>query len=392
VRIALRGSWIALVAIAALLASVAAAQGSVLTRGPYLQSTTRDSAIVVWQTQTAGDSVVEYGEAGYTQVVSSTTPATTHVVSLTGLSAGATYQYRIGTGHTLLHTSTLTTAPDPGGAFDFVMVGDSGAGVLGTPYQALLDVAAQMDALDPDFVLHLGDVIYPDGQAEGYQPYFFNPYRNLLDSAPIFPSLGNHDYHTANAQPYLDVFYLPANNPAGTERYYSFDWGDAHFVALDSNRLYPIAAVTDTVMLNWLAADLAATTAEWKFVYFHHAPYSSGLHGYEPVIVAMRTIMAPLFEQYDVDMVFAGHDHIYERSKPQNGVIYIVSGGGGASTYPVVPQEFSAYAERVHHTVKVRIDGCILSLRAIKSDGAAIDQIALTKCTNHVYLPLILKR
>ncbi|HET7088331.1 MAG TPA: fibronectin type III domain-containing protein, partial [Anaerolineae bacterium] len=113
VSLATRRSWIALLVIAALLAPAVAAQGPLLTRGPYLQSTTRDSTIVVWQTGTAGDSVVEYGEMGYTRVVSSTAPATTHVVSLTGLSAGTTYQYRIGTGNTLLYTSTLATAPDP---------------------------------------------------------------------------------------------------------------------------------------------------------------------------------------------------------------------------------------------------------------------------------------
>jgi hypothetical protein len=381
-----------LLALAALLAPAVAAQGPLLTRGPYLQSTTRDSTIVVWQTETASDSVVEYGETGYTQVVSSTAQVTTHVVSLTGLSAGTTYQYRIGSGSTLLYTSTITTAPDPGGAFDFVMVGDSGQGANGIPTQELLDVAAQMDALDPDFVLHLGDVIYPEGGAENYQPYFFNPYQNLLDSAPIFPSLGNHDYLTSDAQPYLDVFYLPANNPAGTERYYSFDWSDAHFVALDSNRLYPIAAVTDTAMLDWLATDLASSTAAWKFVYFHHAPYSSGPHGWaDPYVEPMRTTLVPVFEQYDVDMVFAGHDHDYERTKPINGVIYIVSGGGGANTYPVFPRPFSAYAESVHHTVQVQIDGCILSLRAIDKDSVVIDQIAMAKCSNRLYLPILLK-
>jgi len=378
------GNWrvgIGLLAIAALLAPAVAAQGPLLTRGPYLQSTTRDSTIVVWQTGTAGDSVVEYGETGYTRVVSSTAPVTTHVVSIAGLSAGTTYQYRIGTGNTLLYTSTFATAPDPGGAFDFVMVGDSGTG---SPEQYA--VAARMVALNPDFVLHTGDVIYPRGQASGYQPYFFDPYEELLDGAPIFPTLGNHDYGTSNAQPYLDVFYLPSGS-SSTERYYSFDWGDAHFVALDTNQSY----TTTSPMHQWLVSDLAAATQTWKFVYFHHAMYSSGPHGiFDSYVAQIRAALAPVFEQYDVDMVFAGHDHDYERTKPINGVIYIVSGGGGANTYPVFQQPFSAYAERVHHTVQVQIDGCILSLRAINKDGAVIDQIALTKC--NVYLPLILKQ
>jgi len=376
----------------ALAAQVVTAQGPSLTRGPYLQSTTRDSTLIVWQTSLAGDSVVEYGQTGYTQTVSDTTPVATHVITLTGLSAGTTYQYRIKTGETILYTTTLATAPNPGSAFDFVMIGDSG--FTDPPNQAQLDVAAQMLALNPDFVLHLGDVIYPSGQASGYDPRFFMPYRDLLDQAPLFPSLGNHDYGTASGGPYLDVFYLPTNNPLGTERYYSFEWGNAHFVALDLNQAYG----PGSAMYDWLVSDLSAVTAPWKFVFFHQAIYSSGPHGFELAIRAMRDALAPVFEQQGVDVVFAGHDHDYERSTPRDdygpasrGVIYIVSGGGGADVYPVFPQPFSAFAASVHHTVQARIEGCILSLRAIDTSGIVFDQIALAKCPSNLYLPIILK-
>ncbi|HJW83145.1 MAG TPA: fibronectin type III domain-containing protein, partial [Anaerolineae bacterium] len=175
--------------------SLVEAQGPKLTRGPYLQSTTRDSVIVVWQTDLAGGSIVEYGETGYTEVISDTAPVATHALRVTGLAAGTTYMYRVSTGGAVLHEATLATAPDPGGAFDFTVIGDSGTGS-----RAQGDVAAQMLALDPDFILHTGDVIYPDGQAAGYDPRFFTPYRDLLDGRPVFPSLGNHDYRTAGAQ------------------------------------------------------------------------------------------------------------------------------------------------------------------------------------------------
>ena len=110
------------------------------------------------------------------------------------------------------------------------MIGDSGTGST-----AQYAVADRMVALDPQFVLHTGDVVYPDGQADGYDPFFFQPYQALARRAPIFPTLGNHDYSSRAGQPYLDAFYLPHNNPANTERYYSFDWGNAHFTALDFN-------------------------------------------------------------------------------------------------------------------------------------------------------------
>ncbi len=254
----------------------------------------------------------------------------------------------------------------------------------------------QMRALNPDFVLHLGDVIYSKGEASKYDPYFFEPYRDLIDRAPVFPSLGNHDYGTDSGQPYLDAFYLPANNPAGAERYYSFNWGEAHFVALDSMQPY----TPDSAMTQWLATDLAASTAKWKFVFFHHAIYSSGPHGlHDPYVRPMRDALAPLFERYGVDIVFNGHDHDYERSTPRrdyppdsHAVVYVVSGGGGAGLYPVGSSAFTAYSAMVHHTVQVQVDGCILSLRAIDTTGAVFDQIALGKCPHSVYLPITLKQ
>jgi hypothetical protein len=373
----------------AIVAQVALAQGAALTRGPYLQSTTRDSTIVVWRTDVAGDSVVEYGQAGYTQAVTDTAPVITHAVTLTSLSAGSTYQYRIKTGGVVLHQSALTTAPDPGGDFDFVVIGDSGTGS-----SAQVAVAAQMLALNPDFMLHTGDVIYPDGQPGGYDQFFFPQYGSLVNHLPVFPSLGNHDYQTPGGQPYLDVFYLPAGSPGG-ERYYSFDWGDAHFVALDSN----LSGSQRSDMLQWLESDLAATTATWKFAFFHHALYTSGPHRNDSTLPALRDALAPRLEQYNVDIVFNGHDHDYERSTPRRdyvpsskGVVYMVTGGGGAGLYDVGMSDFTAFSAKMHHTVQVRMYGCILSLRAIDTTGAVIDQIALAKCPHLLYLPILLKQ
>jgi hypothetical protein len=185
--------------------------------------------------------------------------------------------------------------------------------------------------------------------------------------------LGNHDYRTQRGQPYLDVFHLPHNNPANTERYYSFDWGNAHFTALDFN------TGPDPDQMAWLQEDLAATDKLWKFVFYHQAIYSSGPHGYESWVEAKRQLLAPIFEQNHVDVVFNGHDHDYERTRPINGVLYIVSGGGGGPLYPVVPQSFSAYAESTYHTVFVTAAGCTLTLQAIKPDGTVFDSTTLTK-------------
>ena len=123
---------------------------------------------------------------------------------------------------------------------------------------------------------------------------------------PLFPTPGNHEYVTNQGQPYLDNFYLPANNPEGTERYYSFDWGPVHFVSLDSNCAIGLASpdrCTLAAQKSWVAQDLAATQRPWKVAFFHHPPWSSGEHGSQ---LTMRREFGPLFEQYGVDLVLTG--------------------------------------------------------------------------------------
>jgi hypothetical protein len=353
---------------AALTFSVGSAHASVpiLTRGPYLQLVTATSAIIVWRTDVAGSSQVDYGVGSYTDSISAAAEVTEHAVTLTGLLTGTEVSYRILTDDVELGSASFRTAVAPGAPFSFAVLGDSGTGST-----AQYSVADRIVALDPDLVLHTGDVIYPAGAAGDYDPKFFQPYQTLLRRSPMFLSLGNHDYGTASGQPYLDVFYLPHNNPANTERYYSFDWGSAHFVALDYNNL-------TTDQLNWLQADLTSTDQEWKFIFYHQAIYSSGPHGDESGIIAKRSVLGPIFSANHVDVVFNGHDHDYERTQPIDGVVYVVSGGGGASLYQVVPQSFSAYAESTYHAVYVTLDGYTLTLQAVKPDGSVFDSLVLT--------------
>jgi predicted phosphodiesterase len=344
------------------------AGNATLTRGPYVQSVTPTSAVLIWRTDEPGSSRVDYGAGAFTASIELPDLTTEHVITLADLITGTEVTYRVLTNDVELARGSFRTAPAPDRPFTFAVIGDSGTGS-----REQYAIADRLAALDPHFVLHTGDVVYPDGQAAGYDPYFFQPYQALARRAPIYPSLGNHDYHSQRGQPYLDAFYLPRNNPAGTERYYSFDWGNAHFVALDFN------TGPDPEQLAWLKGDLASTDMPWKFVYYHQAIYSSGPHGDEGWVEAKRRLLTPIFEQYGVDVVFNGHDHDYERTQPINNVIYIVSGGGGASLYQVNPQLFTAYAESAHHAVFASMDSCTLSLEAVKLDGVIIDTMKLTK-------------
>jgi len=244
-----------------------------------------------------------------------------------------------------------------------------------------------MVAANADFMLHTGDVIYPEGEPENFMPRYFEPYAEFIRNTPVFLSLGNHDIRTNNGQPYLDAFYLPENNPDGDERYYSFNWGQAHFVCMDSNNYIPQEE------LDWLRADLEAATTRWKFVYFHHSPYSCGLHGSDSNV---RYKFVSLMEELDVDMVFTGHEHDYQRSHPMlagspididqdpnyvdpRGVIYVVTGGGSTPRATYDTCEFTNVAISATHFMQVDIDENRLTVKSIDTNGVTLDTWTIEK-------------
>ncbi|HEX6810281.1 MAG TPA: metallophosphoesterase [Planctomycetota bacterium] len=233
----------------------------------------------------------------------------------------------------------------------FFVLGDSGTGTADQ-----MRVADIHQGWDFDLGLMPGDIVYPSGEAQNFDPHFFTPYGPALHGTPHFPVLGNHDVETSNGQPYLSAFCLPTGN-SGTERWYSFDFGDCHFIGLDS------AQATNETQTAWLRSDLMAARASgaaWIFVTMHHAAYTSGPHGREQ---SVRENWCPLFEAFEVDVVFQGHDHIYERTTvrrdfhpDKRGVVYFVVGTGG-TTYPIDREPYSAYARSTWGMLRVDVRG-----------------------------------
>jgi 3',5'-cyclic AMP phosphodiesterase CpdA len=240
----------------------------------------------------------------------------------------------------------------------FVAIGDMGSGA---PVQAKL--AQGLLARAPELAIAVGDIVYPSGAASDYGPKFFQPYRALIANTVFYPTLGNHDVRTANGRPYLEAFSLPST--PGEERYYAFDAGPARFWALDSTQ----SLAPGSPQYQWLESDAAGSRARWKIAFFHHPPFSSGIHGSSP----KTRHLASLFSRLGFSVVFTGHDHHYERTTPQGGVTYIVTGGGGAMLYGIDLKPFSAYAAPVHHFVDVAISGDTLAANAITADGEVID-------------------
>ena len=296
-----------------------------ITRAPYLQNTSTTSAHLIWNTSPPLSTVLEFRRADekswHARRDSNTT--TRHIVKLTGLRPDTNYLYRVGSNGVWLKQATFQTDKSAGQRFRVAIWGDSGEASSGQKR-----LAPRIEAARPDLLLHTGDLIYPRGAARDFDPKFFSIYAPTLARVPFYGSLGNHDNLTQNGRPWLDAFVLPRNGPPeiAPERNYSFDYADAHIAILDSNAS---AQVLAGPIARWLTRDMNQSRKMWKFVVFHHPPISAGLHGNE----ARTHALMPLFSRLKIDIVFNGHDHVYSRSKVQNGVIYVVTGAGGAGLY-----------------------------------------------------------
>jgi regulation of enolase protein 1 (concanavalin A-like superfamily) len=382
--------------------------GVTLARQPFLQQVTSNSAIVVWTTFGPEPGELRYARPGGSTL---TAPATSryYATSVTGmrydfyqhearlwsLASAATYDYEVFVGGTAAFGSRgrLTTAPVPGtGTVRFIAFGDSGTG---SDQQRRL--AALMNADTFDLALHTGDVVYGSASGIGdasfrtFNDWFFLVYERWLRRAAFFPSLGNHDSRasTQHGFAYLESFVLPENGASGAypdhaERFYSFDYGPVHFVALDSELAFADSA-RRAAQVAWLEADLAATPQPWKVAYFHRTPYTAG--GHHGSDLAIREVFTPIFERYGVQLVLAAHEHIYERTVPwpsdrpaHERVVYVTTGGGGAPLYPSGTAAWTAHAASMHHYVRGSATACTLALEAVGLSGNVFDGVTLDRC------------
>jgi 3',5'-cyclic AMP phosphodiesterase CpdA len=337
-----------------------------LLGGPMVQLGNTDgltSIVIVWRTVGKTNSRVDYGETpAYGQKAVNHDSTDRHAVVLNGLQPNREYHYRVSGDNRSLAQAVFQTGKTADASFQFAVLGDSGSGQLS---QHL--VARQIEKQRVDFLLHTGDVVYFEGKDQDYAANFYLPFKDLIARVPIFPVLGNHDLETANGQPWLDNFVLP-----GDERSYSFSYGNAFFVALDSHRANINSA-------RWLEAQLAKTDRLWRFAFCHVPPLSN--HKNRRNHADAIRLWLPLFEKYKVDVVFSGHDHMYTRFKPRNGVQYIVEGLGGYSF-----QKLNPYAEDVVFTNNTEygfglteIDDRKLVFKHVTAEGRVLDTFSLAK-------------
>ena len=421
-----------------------------ISRGPYLQLTTSSSQTIVWRTIGEKKPEVRIGKSAESlssksevlvkratelyqgrKNLQATKGTVQYEATLSGLEPDTTYYYAIyhnGVRITPIDKSYhFRTHPVKGKAVAsrFWIVGDSGTGGA-DQIRVHAGMRKWLGEKKLDGYIHVGDMAYGSGTDPEFSQKFFPIYETTLRNTTCWASMGNHEGKTSSGAtgigPYYDAYVLPANAEAGgvssgTEAYYSFDYGNIHFICLNSHDLDRRPTAT---MAQWLKADLEKTKAEWLVAFFHHPPYTKGSHDSdkEKQLIEMREHIMPILESGGVDAVFTGHSHIYERSMlidgayqtpstnkgvvlddgdgdpreggdgsykkstgltPNNGTVQVVAGNGGAKLTRKSNHVLMSKVILMHGSVILETKGDEMIFRMISDLGEQQDYCVIKK-------------
>ena len=246
----------------------------------------------------------------------------------------------------------------------FAVIGDNGTGDP-PQYEIAQEMETYHKVVNFDFVVMMGDNIYGGHRPRDFERKFEEPYKPLLDGGvKFYACLGNHDVSD-------EVQYKPFN--MNGQHYYTFKKGDIEFFVLDSNYM-------DSKQLDWIQQQLSASSAKWKIAYFHHPLYSDGrFHGPD---VDLRNQVMPIFEKYGVNVVMSGHEHVYERFKPEGGIYFFLVGNSGELRYHNLRQGSDIMAagfDTDRTFMLVEISGDKLYFQTISRTGQTVDSGVLQR-------------
>ena len=235
-------------------------------------------------------------------------------------------------------------------------------------------ISDQVNQLNPDLILSVGDLVGSGGYYNEWEKYYFGVAGDVINHIPMISALGDHEGDSDDGELFTH-FLFPHKDYH--KLWFSFDYEDAHFIALDYRHPY------NEEMIEWFKKDMTASKAKWKFVTMHRPSYNLGGHRSN----WGREIWPKLFRDYKVDIVFAGHSHIYERFYPTRPlsqsnswpVTYITTGGAGAPLYEVVQDPALAFAKSINHFVYISLNKNQLDLKTYLMDGTILDKISFSK-------------
>lgn len=395
-----------------------------ITRGPYMTVATSSSVTIQWKTDLDCNTEVTFGTiaGNLNKQVSNSAITTNHSILVTDLLPNTKYYYSVGIiGTSLQETAEnyFYTAPSDNNldTCRFWVTGDFGNG-SSAQFAVRNSFSNYTSGKKVNGWLWLGDNAYANGTDQEYQNNVFDVYPAQFKNIPVFPAPGNHDYAQSGYQstaslgtnfPYFNIFSIPTNS--GTEKYYSTNYGNIHFIALDSYGSYNSSS---SAMFRWLENDLSNNNQQWTVVYFHHPPYTKGSHDSdnESELIDIRNNIIPLLESNGVDLVLSGHSHSYERSKfikghfgtentfnsshiiqsgsdsysktsrTGNGTIYAVCGVSGkvSSTTSGFPHNAMQYSNANNYgSMILDFKGNSLTGQFLTSTGSILDSFTITK-------------
>jgi len=341
-----------------------------LARDPYVQHVTPTALSLLWETHGPQTCAVRLRSLTTSDAWEKNSgPGEHHEVRFEGLVPGARYEYTVTTGSGPI-TDTVRTAPGGDEPFTFLVYGDTrhGHGVHRHLVKAL--------EFDPaSFVLHTGDFV-DDGLKKVNWHRFFTISHPLMRRVPLYPTVGNHENaFERGLELYRRFFAVPDDGPQ-PEVVYAFNWGNSRFFVLNTNK--PFVGAPQTA---WLRAQLKEAAADPKvrhlFVSLHHSPYTSGPHG--PNEELLESGLVDDLRRFGVDLIFAGHDHIYERGRV-DGLNYAITAGGGAPIYYIKHNRpYSLVTEPTYHYARVLVDGDLIEFSAHRLDGSLLDYVHLRR-------------
>lgn len=358
---------------------------------------------ITWQTVGGGEAkFLSYGKVGEPPVVVQAQTAAfwtevrqnfVHSVTLRGLEPDTAYSYAVGDGAVWLESGRFVTAAEPSKSFQFLLFSDSQSydyGVWGGTFSAACERYPQAK-----FFAVTGDLV-DNGQTQAEWDAWFAAAAPYMARLPLVPVVGNHETYTPSGHFSLPIYFkaqfkLPQNGPQGMEgQAYSFDYGAVHFVVLDTQFGEERAFLPDSLerQQEWLRRDLAATDQRWKIIFMHRPVYHNRVQSGQEAAALFR----PIFDEYGVDMVFSGHDHVAARTAKlkhgayhASGTVYMPLGRSGTKVYGADRMEAKSWNEAffnpvdqpVYQVVSVKADS--LEVEVFGKDGTLVDRVMLEK-------------
>jgi hypothetical protein len=346
-----------------------------ITKGPYLTLPETTSMTIMWECDTNNPVEFIYWQKDKTpkkQIVNSFDNHDSlflYRVRLNGLNVDQKYYYSI-IAYKDTSSSYFQTNPPKGKPFTFASIGDSRSN-----HDIFNAIADGVSKLSPRLIISMGDLVKKGENFDDWGPHFFNPAKNVIDHIPHISTLGDHETLT-NYNGYSFYYYF-RNGVNVDKMWFSYDVGDVHFISLDYR------GVNNKEMIDWFKNDVKQSDAKWKIVYLHRPTYNLGGHrsnwGGEK--------WAQLYRENKIDVVFAGHSHIYERFYPMRPstekdawpVTFITTGGAGAGLYDAVQNECAAVSKSVNHYNLISISGDTLKFKSYQLDGNFLDDFKIVK-------------